>query len=48
MESRFRDSRDADGNLSHVGGAERRRLIEGLPLVEVESGRTVRLADLGG
>ena len=48
VESRFRDSRDADGNLSHVGGAERRRLIEGLPLVEVESGRTVRLADLGG
>ena len=46
-DSRFRDSRNAAGELSDGGGAERWRLIEGLPFFDVESGRTVSLADLG-
>lgn len=46
VESRFRDSRDEHGNLSFVRSDNRRLLIEHLPLVDVEDGSTVRLADL--
>jgi hypothetical protein len=47
VESRFRDARDEQGQLSFTRGAERRRSIEHLPLVDVETGGTVRLTDEG-
>jgi len=44
--SRFRDSRDAQGNLNFLGGARRYEEIRNLPLVEVGSGRTTTLQEL--
>lgn len=44
--SRFRDSRDRQGRLTFVGGARRARLIEDMPLVDVERGVGVNLKDL--
>lgn len=41
--SKFRESRAADGTLSHVGGEDRLRLIAGLPVVDVLTGRTETL-----
>lgn len=46
VESRFRDSRDEAGRLTYVAGSDRLRLIEHLPVVDVETGRTLPLADL--
>lgn len=46
VESRFRDSRDARGNLTYVSGDSRRELIEDMPLVDVESGETIRVEDV--
>ncbi len=37
-QSRFRDSRDAGGNLTYVSGEARLKLIQGLPVVNVETG----------
>ena len=37
-QSRFRESRDADGNLTYVSGEARLKLIQGLPVVNVETG----------
>ncbi len=36
--SKYRDSRDASGALSYVSGAERLRLLAGLPVINVETG----------
>lgn len=45
--SRFRESRAPDGSLTYVTShEERRRLISGLPVVDVTSGETVRVADV--
>ena len=44
--SRFRDSRDAQGNLNFLGGERRYEEIKNLPVVEVASGRTTTLRDL--
>ena len=46
VESRFRDSRDAQGNLNFLGGARRYEEIKNLPLVEVTSAHTTTLLDL--
>lgn len=46
VESRFRDSRDADGKLNFLGGARRRQEILDVPLVQVESGATTTLREL--
>jgi len=46
VESRFRDSRDARGKLTYVSGDSRRELIEDMPLVDVESGETIRVEDV--
>jgi hypothetical protein len=35
--SRFRESRDQQGNLTFVGGKDRRKLIEGLPVMNIET-----------
>jgi hypothetical protein len=45
VESAFRESRDLDGNLSFTGGSARRGLIGHLPVVNLESGRTVLIAE---
>jgi hypothetical protein len=44
--SKHRDSRDANGRLTFTGGLERSSLIARLPLVDLESGATVCLADI--
>lgn len=44
--SRFRDSRDAQGNLNFLGGERRYEEIKNLPVVDVVSGRTTTLQDL--
>lgn len=46
VESRFRDSRDAGGQLNFLGGARRRLEILDVPLVQVESGATTTLREL--
>jgi hypothetical protein len=44
--SRFRDSRDREGRLTFLGGARRARVIEEMPLIDVERGVRVTLKDL--
>ena len=44
--SRHRDSRDRNGALSFAGGSERFALIADLPVVDVETGQTLRLGDI--
>ncbi|MBS0173536.1 MAG: hypothetical protein JSR64_05825 [Nitrospira sp.] len=44
--SRFRDSRDAQGNLNFLGDDRRYEEIKNLPVVDVVSGRTTTLHDL--
>jgi hypothetical protein len=39
-DSRYRESRDADGALTYVAGPARAALIAGLPVVDVRTGRT--------
>jgi hypothetical protein len=47
--SRFRESRDRSGKLSHVSSREKRlRLMAEMPLVDVESGGELTVADLIG
>jgi len=36
VESRFRESRDEHGQLTYLGGAERRKMIAGMPVYDVE------------
>lgn len=45
-ESRFRESRDADGQLSYLSGRRRLEAIADLPLLDVRSGATIRAAEL--
>ena len=45
--SRHRDSRDTTGELTFTGGVARFDLIKHLPVVEVTTGRTVPLQELG-
>jgi len=42
-QSRFRESRSAEGNLTYVSGEARLKLIQGLPVVNVETGVTDEL-----
>lgn len=44
--SRARESRDAAGALTFVSGADRLRLIADLPLLDIETGRMIRVRDL--
>lgn len=45
--SRHRDSRDEDENLSFAGGLERFRLIQDMPVTDVETGEMLLLRDIG-
>jgi hypothetical protein len=46
VRSRSRESRDRAGNLTFLSGQDRLGLIQELPVLDVESGRLVRLAEL--
>ncbi len=46
MPSKFRESRDAEGRLSLVGGPERLNLISKLPVKNTETGESVALGNL--
>jgi len=43
VESRFRESRDADGRLTFFTGHERLKAIENLPVYDVEAGKKILL-----
>jgi len=44
--SRFRESRDPEGRLTFLAGADRLRVIQHLPVVDVETGREILLSEL--
>jgi hypothetical protein len=46
VDSQFRESRDRNGHLTFVGGAARRRLISDMNVIDVESGKTIRVGEL--
>jgi hypothetical protein len=46
LPSLFRESRDRFGRNTYIGGVERLRQISGLPVVQVETGDIIKLADL--
>jgi hypothetical protein len=46
LPSRLREARDEAGRLSYVGGVDRLKVISAMPVVNVETGETVRLGDL--
>lgn len=45
--SLFRESRSEDGSLSYVGGLDRLALIAGMPVLDLETGRTAPLGTFG-
>jgi hypothetical protein len=46
VESRFRESRGPDGQLTLLRGADRLKTIADMPLYDIDSGTTIRAADL--
>jgi hypothetical protein len=48
VESRFRDSRDAEGGLTFLAGEERLKTIEDMPVYDLETKRLVKIKDLNG
>lgn len=48
VESRFRDSRDTDGSLTFVARGERLKLIEDMPVYDLEKKRLAKIKDLDG
>ena len=46
VESRYRESRDAEGRLTFVAGRQRLKIIEDMPVYNVENGRVVKIKDL--
>jgi hypothetical protein len=46
VESRFRESRDSDGNLTYLRGRQRLNAIKDKQVVDVETNRLVALQDL--
>lgn len=46
VESRFRESRDVQGQLTYLSGSARWAAIAGMPVVDVETGETVSVAQL--
>ena len=48
MESKFRDSRDTDGSLTFVARGERLKVIEDMPVYDLEKRRVIKIKDLDG
>jgi hypothetical protein len=48
VKSRFRDSRDAEGRLTFVGDEERLKVIDDMPVYDIERKRLVKIKDLDG
>lgn len=46
VESRYRESRDAAGRLTFVSGGERRKLIAGMPVLDLETNTLVKVGEL--
>lgn len=46
VQSKFRESRDRQGRLSYLGGADRLKLIQDMSVYDVEQGALVKLGDL--
>jgi len=46
VEARFRESRNRDGHFAFVSGSSRLGEIADLPLVDIEAGKTIRVADI--
>jgi hypothetical protein len=46
LPSLFRESRDASGLKTYIGGVERLKQISALPVINVETGDVIRLCDL--
>jgi len=46
VESRFRESRDASGHLTFVGGSRRRQMMAEMEVVDVESGEMISVGQL--
>ncbi|MDW5266655.1 MULTISPECIES: hypothetical protein [Acidobacteriaceae] len=47
LASKNRSSRDRSGQLTHIGGIDRLKLISNMSVVKIETGDTVSLGDLG-
>jgi hypothetical protein len=48
VESKFRDSRDTDGSLTFVARGERLKVIEDMPVYDLEKRRVIKIKDLDG
>jgi hypothetical protein len=48
IESRFRESRDPDGKLTHITGIKRLAAIKDMVVVDIENGAHVKIKDLYG
>ena len=48
VKSRFRDSRDAEGRLTFVAGEERLKIIEDMPVYDLEKRCVVKIKNLDG
>jgi len=46
--SKYRESLNAAGKLTFLGGGDRLRMIEDMPVYDVERGRVVKIRDLDG
>jgi hypothetical protein len=46
LPSRFRESRDREGQLNYIGGLDRLQAIAGMPVVNTETGQQTSLGDL--
>lgn len=47
LPSRFRESRDREGQLNYIGGLDRLHAIASMPVVNTETGQQINLGDLG-
>jgi len=45
VESKFRESRDKDGNLTYLRGSQRLKVIEEMQVINVEAGRIIQIKD---
>jgi hypothetical protein len=48
VKSRFRESRDAEGKLTFVAGEKRLKIIEDMPVYDLETRHLVKIKDLDG